>query len=147
MRKARANLVLAAIALLALAGCGDGSGEESRSDFVREGNAICRDAKTDIRRAISRRMVDPRELAARAYLERVARETLIPRLERQLRQLRGLPIPPGDEGSLRELLGALEAALERSQRKPFTFGPAKNSPYAKPDRLARAYGLTDCVSG
>jgi hypothetical protein len=148
LRPTHRNLVLAAaLAVLAPAGCGSGDGDQSRSDFVKDGNAICREAKADIRRAVRRGSVDQRGLPAREFLERVALQTLIPRLERQVQELRRLPVPPGDEGALRELFGSLQSALEQSKRRPFTFGPAGNSPYAKPDRLARAYGLTDCVSG
>lgn len=137
-------LVLGTIAVLVLTACG--SSNATRSQFLHKGNAICRDAKADIRRAIRK---GPRvgRLPARAFLNRVARKTLIPRLEHQVAALRRLPAPPEDAGTLRDLLDSLQSALEHSKRRPFTFGLAKDSPYATPDRLARDYGLTDCVSG
>jgi len=132
------------IALLALTACGGGDGtDDPRSEYLDKGNAICRDAKADIRRAV-RQGSGAEEPTS---LNQVARQTVIPRLEGQLTALRQLPVPPADASILRELLGSLQSALEQSMRQPFTFGPAEDSPFATPDRLARVYGLTACVSG
>ena len=143
----RSALAAGTIAVIAIAGCGNGDGAgASRAEFVDAGNAICSDAKRDIGRA-TRQSLSADQPPSAAELTEFARETIIPRLERQLDELGRLPVPAGDEREVKEIVGSVQSALDQSRKQPLRFGLAKDSPYAKPDRLARNYGLTECVSG
>jgi hypothetical protein len=145
MNKRASTLV--ALAMLAFPGCDRGdAADTSQSAFLSRGNAICKDAKEDIARA-ARQMFDPTSRPEGSKLIRFGRQVAVPRLDQEVAALRRLPAPSGDEAEVNKMIESLKAALDRSRVKPLTFTPAKDSPYAKPDRLARSLGLTDCVSG
>jgi hypothetical protein len=138
--------VLGLAAVLAAAGCGTSDDRTlSRAEFLHRGNEICKEARGDILRTARQRFDDAGPATA-GRLIKFGRQTVIPRLERQVAALGRLPVSPEDEDEVRATIAALQAALIRSKKKPLTFTLAKDSPYAKPDRLARDFGLTDCVS-
>lgn len=135
------------IAVIGIWGCrkDDEAGTATR-DFLARGNAICHKAQKDIERGTRQDLPTDHSSPVEA-LNELARELIIPRRDRQIRALRRLSVPPGEGANVKEILDAMQAALDESKRQPFRFTLAKDSPFAKPDRLVRNYGLTDCVSG
>jgi hypothetical protein len=123
---------MVAIAIFTVTACGSGEGDgPTRSQFLEKGNAICRETKSQIRRATSGGQAIGRP-SSKQDLDRLARTVLIPHLEQQVQKLRRLQAPASDRDAVRRLTDSLQAAVSQSRRKPITFGPAIASPYAQP---------------
>ena len=138
--------VLGLAAILVAAGCGTSDDRTvSRAEFLNRGNEICKKARSDILRSARERFDDAGPPTAATLVE-FGRKTVIPRLERKVAALRRLPVSSGDEEEVKALIAAMQAAVSRSKQKPLTFTLAKDSPFAKPDHLARDLGLTGCMS-
>ena len=153
-RSATAVLVVVALALTG-AGCGDddepaGTGGSSGGDaltkeqFLEQGNAICAagNAELDAEGATLGTAPTPGEI------EDFALNELVPNVQNQIDELRGLTPPEGDEETVDEILKAAEegvAAIEQNPASAFDDGGA--DPFGQANQLAADYGLVACGSG
>ena len=132
----------AAIAALVCAGCGGGSEHLSKPEFVRRANAICKRTAAERDRTERRRFGTS---LSKAELAKFAGDVLVPSDEREISQIRDLAAPKGDEAEVKAILDARQAGVDRIKADPAGFGSYRKSPFDRADRLARAYGLTDCA--
>jgi hypothetical protein len=129
--------------LLAVAGgCGDDKEAPSKSEYVKRADAICakgdRKLEREIRKAFPTGRPNPKEIAD------FGREHAIPEVEGQLRQLRKLPAPEGDEDKTKAIFSEAGKALEKAKANPALL--ASGDPFMKANKMARAYGLKACGS-
>lgn len=132
--------------------CGGGDDESpftqtgvTKPRYIADADAICREAERRLRsasRGLAGRL-ERGEASARA-VEQVARETVIPVVERRIEDLRALEPPPGDEREIDRIYEAAERALERIRRDP-RLAERADRVFARASELAAAYGFQDCA--
>lgn len=135
--------VLAVVAACVVAaGCGGGSGHLTKSEFLKEGNAICAKGTRKIDRlglTAFKTPGHPTPAETVAFAKKVA----VPITQSELDHLRALKPPKGDESTVKTLLEKAQAAVDRVRANPSLLGGANGSDEA--NALARAYGLTACA--
>lgn len=152
MRK-RHLIVSAAVALaLPLGACGDdddggnlASNDETvivKADFVQAANAACEKRSEEMtaraQRLFKKYGGEPdNPKARRALIE----EAIAPGFEAEIRDLRALEPPPGEEEEVEEVITTIEEMIART-RKDLAEG--RNYPYRKTENVAAAYGLPAC---
>lgn len=152
MRK-RFLIAGAAMALvLPLGACGDdddsgnlASNDETvivKADFIQAANAACErrgEEMTTRTQQIFKRFANQ---ADSAKARRVLIETVIaPGFEAEIRDLRALEPPPGEEEEVEEVITTLEEMVART-RKDLAEG--RDYPYRKTENVSAAYGLPAC---
>lgn len=147
----------ALIALLLLAGCGSaGGGTESTSsltkaEFLKKGNAICAKGGEEINRAyeeFSRKHVAGGKTPSKALLDEAAAEIVLPVREREVRMLRVLGAPSGQEQRVDAMLAAWEEGIERGEEDPNSLRKAgPEYAFYKSYSMGIDYGLTKCWLG
>lgn len=127
-----------------LPGCGGGDDSISKEEFLREGNAICADVAESIfeegRETFSEAEVKNTNAAGVPFVL----GTFIPEFRKEVARLRALGIPDGDEAQVNSILRAIEEVIEKAKRDPEGMVHGVVNRYAKPQALARKYGLTEC---
>lgn len=147
----RLIVLLAALAALAMivAGCGgDGGSTESTSsltkaEFVKKGNAICVKGGEKLKAEIEK-FFEEKEQPTDAQLEEAAMEILIPGLRKEVQEIRGLGLPSEEAKGADKVLTAFEKALKEGEEDPSTLIVEGPGPFAKANKLAKEYGLTEC---
>ena len=76
-------------------------------------------------------------------LEAFARDVLAPVIRNQIKDLRALAAPEGDEARLDKLYDTTETALEEVEVDP-QLGLAVTDPFAKANKQAKDYGFKEC---
>ncbi len=140
---------MAAIIVLAVgvvvAGCGGDDDELTKSEFTTQANAICEKGNAEIDSAANKafpRHRPPSEAEATNFAE----DTLIPNVQRQIDDVRDLNPPSEDEDEVTAILDEAQQSLDRVEDDPTILFGAGQSPFAKSNQLAKAYGLDECAS-
>ena len=148
----RAGLA-AALVLAVLAGCGGDEGPDdfspvvteplSKVEFLDEADRICFASEARIEAAADDlvsggRQPDPTEV------ERVAIGVVVPALESEVRAIRALGAPEGDEREVEEILRATEQGITAIERDPRGLLDGVPAPLRRARRLAEAYGSRQC---
>ena len=134
-----------ALALLVTA-CGSSGGSEktiAKADYVKQANAICAAASTDLDKVSSKIGAD----ATEADLEKFLTDDLVPNVKGQIDKLRDLGYPEGDKATLSGILDDADQVLDDISKDPATY--IKNvdkDPFVEVNKGFSAYGLTDCGS-
>jgi hypothetical protein len=158
----RRNLAGVALALsvmvLALAGCGGGGGSSTESsettnsltkaEFVKKGNAICAKTEKEVEEGVEKFTKEHNFSETKPPSEKqvaeLAEGVLVPKVRKQLAEIRALGIPSGDEEEVEAIFAAAEEALRKTEEDPTAFGQGGVGPFVKANQLAREYGLTVC---
>ncbi len=144
---ARLTLSFALIGLLLsliwLSGCGGGSdGPPSRAEFIERGDVICNRAAAEQRALAPLATVESQPPANRSsYIEPV----LVKSIEKELRRLKALGLPPGDKKKIEAVFKEIEKGLKDAKLDPLDPLVNATDPFRKANRLARAYGLKACA--
>lgn len=145
MLQSGGGLAVLAVACLAIAGCGGGSEEAlTKTEFIKQGNAICDQATKAREKVISEvsEETNPKgnvEAAQEAVIHKG-----IPTYEKAAEELDGLAAPAGDEKKVEAIVAAMEEAANRALADPHT-AIISDLPFRKADKLAEGYGLKSCV--
>jgi hypothetical protein len=137
-----------AIVVLALAGC-DGSGSGSASDprplgkaeFIASADAICQTAEKEREQATKRALGESEgggSDEAQAFTEAVLQPVI-----KMTEELAALSPPSRTAGQVSAIVAAFKASAAKLGKTALDSGSA--SAFAKPDRLAAAFGLTSCA--
>jgi hypothetical protein len=149
---AGAALALPAM-ILALAGCGSGGGTESansltKAEFLKKGNAICAKGGEEINRAyeeFSRKHVAGGKVPSKALLDEAAAEIVLPVRVREIRKLRALGTPSGQEERVDAMLTAWEEGIEKGEEDPNSLRKAgPEFAFYKSYSMGIDYGLKKC---
>lgn len=137
---------------LSLAACGDdddsgnlASNDESvivKADFIQAANAACEKRAEEMTtraqqvfKQFSGQPDSPK--VRRAVIEKA----IAPGFEAELRDLRALEPPPGEEEEVQEVLTTIEEMVARTRRD---LSEGRGYPYRKTENVAAAYGLPAC---
>lgn len=150
-----ASLILVALAATWVAGCGDGDGAGAKAappalakaEYLRRAERICRQDELIDRRASTffagHSRKNPPSAAKQA---RFVDEVVIPTHQRQLDDLRALPIPAGDDDQLQPFLTAGQAFIDELKTNPMLYVQQRVTPaLEQAARKAAHYGLRGCT--
>ncbi|MGN6275394.1 MAG: hypothetical protein ACTHNP_05605 [Solirubrobacterales bacterium] len=144
--------------VLALAGCGSGSSGTTetteatsgltKAEFVKKGNAICAKTEKEVAEGVAK-FTDEHNFSktkppTATQIAELAEEVLVPKVRRQIDEIRALGIPSGDAEEVEAIFAASEEALKETEEDPSVFGRGGVGPFVKANRLSREYGLTVC---
>jgi len=149
------GMTLAATLTLVLvaAGCGSSSKSTSsapkltKAEFLAKGNAICKKGNDQINLAGNKAFPKSKGKPSRARMIKFVTGTLIPSVQGQISGVKALGAPQGDEAKVNAIVTTAQAALDRAKKDPALLESNKSTPFAKANKLAKAYGLTVCGSG
>jgi hypothetical protein len=113
------------------------SGPLDKSEFVQQANAICANAESErdeVLRSAGGAEPTGGELAMDA----------LPPVQKMTEELGELTPPAGDEKQVTRIVAAFEAGIEKIEANPGDLN-ADIAAFAEADRLAEAYGLTECT--
>lgn len=143
-------LVTLLVAGSALSACGGDDGGApnafdedtiAKGDFIQAANEACETRAAQIeakgRRVYAVASKKSRDAGAKLLIEQV----VVPGFEREIRDLRALQPPPGDEEEVEGLITALQEMVDRTRGD---LAKGRSWPYRKTENLAAAYGLPAC---
>jgi hypothetical protein len=141
---AMGGITLLFFALLA-AGCG-GSSEEAltKSEFVKQGNAICAKATKTREKAVIELIKGADPQTSQKALQREAADIALPPYETAAEEIDDLGAPDGGEAEVEAIVEAMEEAAAQVDANPQT-AIAGNLPFRKANKAAESYGLDACV--
>ena len=144
MRKSLTGGVASLAFVIALAaGCGSDD-SPSKSEFLKQGNAICKKSIKAIN-AAARKTFPPDQPPSKAQITKVVKDTLVPEVQKQIDGLRDLGAPPGDEDKINAFLDEVQSANDKTKADP-TLAVGNQDPFKKATQFAKAYGLTACAA-
>jgi hypothetical protein len=152
----RLTTLLAVAALLASAGCGGASDGESttaptKAQFLRRANAICARGTKEFARgdvAFWNRHGGARSNASQALTNELELTVVLPIRKRELREIRALGNPRGDEPYVEKMLAAWEDGIHTGEEEPARLDSAgPNYAFYKSYSMGNDYGLTKCWLG
>ena len=136
--------IMAAALATAISGCG-GSGDStepklSKKQFVSRAASICEQAEKELlEKALAYNKHD-----SSSEEDKLVEPILIPVLEKQVREIKALGSPSGDEGSIESLTAEFEAALQKTRQEPTAVLDSSTNPFERYNRMAKQNGLVEC---
>lgn len=123
----------------------------SKAEFVARANALCKKRQQETQNkanevfsGIKKSSAGNREAGLEGLAE-IASKAIVPSLEAEVEDLRGLEAPKGDEAPVEALIASIEVITAEAREDPKAFISNPNA-FAKPEKLARASGLDSCGS-
>lgn len=150
--------LLAVAALVGVGGCGSGGDSDTaaantipKAQFLKKVGAICADAVEEIERVYRQYSLPPYpggQKPTNATMNRVAEEVVIPARAKQVRRMRALGYPPGEEEEVEAILTAIEEGIERGEEDRRSLrGDGTSYAFEKALQLEIAYGIEECATG
>jgi hypothetical protein len=149
--------LLAVAALALIAGCGGGSdsssteataGSLSKAEFVKQGNAICARGNKEIEEGFEEfgkeHHFSKQNEPTPAELEEAVEEVLIPKIRKEIDDIRALGAPSGEGSEVETILAAAEKGLEKGEEDPRAMIKEGEGPFKEANELSREYGLVKC---
>jgi hypothetical protein len=144
----------AMVIALAVAGCGGGSdsssstGSISKEQFIAKADAICKRGTERLQSAIVTVLKKPQNLAkvSQAKQEKIVTTAMVPNVNREVKELRALGVPDGDEEKVDAIITALEEGVETAERTPEVVTKSSDAVFGISSRIAGEYGATVCGS-
>ena len=146
------GMTLAAPLILVVVAAGCGSSSKStpaltKAEFLKKGNAICKKGNDQINKVAQKLFPNRKARPSKAQLNKFATGTLIPSVQSQINGVKALGAPKGDEAKVNAIVTTAQAALDKAKKDPILLTGSKHDPFAKANKLSKAYGLTVCGSG
>jgi len=151
MGTGRGVLVAAALTVaLAVPGCGGGgssSSSISKEKFVAKADAICKKGTERMQAAIFAALKHPQNLTkvGQAEQEKIVTTAMVPSINREVRELRALPVPEGDEEKVDAMISALEEGVQTAERDPEAVTKSSDVVFGISSRIAGEYGAEACA--
>jgi hypothetical protein len=128
---------------IVVAGCGGGDDALTKSEFLKQGNAICKKGNKEIDQSANKTF-SKNQRPTKAEITKFAEDTLIPSAEEQIAGLRDLNPPSADEDQVNAILDEADSALDETKADPAIVASNKD-PFKKANQLAKSYGLNECA--
>lgn len=149
-----ALIAAVAMAALLLGGCGGGSEDSgggksiSKQEFIVKADGICKKGTERLQKAIFAALKNPRNLAkvSQAEQAKIVTIAMVPNVSREVKELRALGVPEGDEEKIDAMIGALEEGVETAERDPEAVTKSSDVVFGISSRIAAEYGLQACSS-
>jgi len=127
------------------------SGGLSKAEFVKRANAICEKGK---KRSLAKMAAYVRKEKGDsgqpnpALLVKAVKAVFIPGVEAQIKEIRALGAPSGDEETVEAFLASLEEGVDAAKEASGgSAGAAFGQGFKRSAKLAREYGLNGCAYG
>ena len=151
---ARLAAVCAALIALVAAGCGGGESDDDpfpagvarppdKVEFLAEADRICHSTNARIEAAADDLATGPRDPSP-AEVRRVVIGVAIPALEAEVRAIRAIGAPAGDEREVEAIVAATEHGIAQIRADPVAVLDGPPPALRRAGRLARAYGSAEC---
>ena len=140
-----ARLAAAGLAVSATA-CGGSSGV-SKAEYLAKAKAVCQKGNqtlTDASNATFAKVPSGQKLSD-PEIESFVRQTVVPTIREQVKELRALPPPKGKKAQVDEIYRALDKGLDQLEQSPKKLLDGSNA-FAEADSLAAKYGITVCAT-
>lgn len=144
--KMRAMALLAAAGLaVPAAACGEDG--VSKTEYLAKAKAVCQKGNQTLTEASNATFakVPPGQKLSDPEMENFVRQTVIPTIRDQVKQLRALPPPKGKKGKVEEIYRALDTGLDELEKNPRKLIDGSNV-FAEADSLAAKYGIGVCAT-
>jgi len=112
-----------------------------KARFLKRANAICRRADAEQHRLATRYL----KRGPVAVKWELIDPAVVPAMEKELRELRALNPPGGDEAEIRRILVEMEKGIKDADYDPIDLVYTWSDPFTAMRGLARRYGLTVCA--
>jgi hypothetical protein len=151
----RLTVLLAGIVAIAVvvAGCG-GSDDSSdttaltKQQFIAQADAICKQGNKEIEEGLEsfakENDIPQNQEPSKAQGKEIVETVFVPSIDNQAEEIRALGAPSGDEDEISALLDSLDESIEEAEEDPEALFGSKSDPFAKPNELAKDYGLEVC---
>jgi len=154
MGTGRGTFVAAAIVVaLVMVGCGGSDSSTaassiSKEEFITKADAICKKGTERLQAAIGRVLKNQPNITkvSKGEQEKIVATAMVPSVSREVKELRALPIPEGDEEKVDAMITALEEGVETAERDPEAVTKSSDAVFGISSRIAGEYGLEACGS-
>ena len=139
-------VVVAAACAAAGAACGDSKGP-SKADYLAEAKEVCQRGNAALTAASKEAIakVAPGEKLSGPAIEEFVRTTVVPTIRNQIKELRAIKPPKGEEGHVEEIYSELDKGLDELEKAPAKLTDGSNV-FAAADTLAQKYGISVCAT-
>jgi hypothetical protein len=142
----RAMALLAAAGLaLPAAACGEDG--ITKTEYLAKAKAVCQRGNQTLTEASKATFakVPPGQKLSDPEIENFVRQTVVPTIRTQVKELRALPPPKGKKKNVEEIYRALDKGLDELETNPKKLIDGSNV-FAEADSLAAKYGITVCAT-
>jgi hypothetical protein len=147
-------LLVGVLALpLLVAGCGGDDDSSSgptisKAVFIKKADAVCAGGNKRLEVSFAHFLEKNKNIKhpSKADFEELVGEAVVPNLRREIKEIRALGAPDGDEDKVDGILTALEEGLETAESNPQLAAKSSEAVFGISSRLAKEYGLKVCGS-
>jgi len=148
-----AFVAVAMVIALVGAGCG-GSGDSSSTTtgsiskvaFIKKVDGVCQKGTERMQRAILVFLKQHKDVKRpnKAQSEKLVGSAIVPSVKTELKELKALDVPEGDEERVEAIISALEEGLETAEANPEAVVASSDAVFGISGRLAGEYGAEVC---
>jgi len=139
---------------MAIAGCGGGGDDSSsgpaisKAVFIKKADAVCQGGNERMEVDFAAFLKEKKNIKkpSQADYEELVGEVVVPNLRREIKEIRALGAPSGDEDKVDAYLEAVEEGLETAEDDPTVAVKSSEAVFGVSSRLAKEYGLEVCGS-
>jgi hypothetical protein len=133
---------------LVVAGCGGGSSEPTKSEFVAEANSICQQGVEKKNAALELHTKKEAKENPSGELDQSAKETIIvdvavPPIREMVNELNDLTLPEEGAAPAEEIIEGMDKTLKEIEADA-NVALGERSPFEDVDKKAKKYGLAKC---
>lgn len=139
-------LAAALVVALFMLGCGGDSASISKAEFIKQAEVVCERHEKELRKDLAaflkqhENVKSPTEKDVAELVDVVFSGNI----EAEVKELRAIEVPSGDEKQVKALLDAREESLKNAEANPLGLNRNAKLMFAKSSKLAKEYGLEAC---
>jgi len=155
MGRGPTTLIVAVIAAVLFAvGCGGSDDSDSsansisKEEFITKADTICKKGTERMQAAIGDVLKDQPNITKVSKDEQLAivAKVMVPSVSREVKELRALGVPDGDDEKVDAMITALEEGVETAEQDPEVVTKSSDAIFGIASRIGGEYGLTVCGS-
>jgi hypothetical protein len=139
---------------LIVAGCGGGGDSTTsakvipKAVFIKKADAICEKGNERMAGAFVTFLKKHKNVKrpSEANYEELVGTILVPSVKQEVKAIRALGVPSGDEDRVSEFIEALEEGIDTAESDPKAVAGSSDVVFGIASRLAKEYGLQVCGS-
>lgn len=138
--------VVMAVAALFVAGCGGGDETTAltKAEFVKQANAICKEAEQERLNLFKQVVATVDPDGTKKERDEAIQKVIVEPYEGAAKEIESLGAPSGDEAKVSTIVKAMETSLRKVEKNPRLIGTTTIQ-FAASNKLVNEYGLTKCV--